>query len=114
MSSVETEPKLFQQIRVGDLTLAHRIVLAPLTRFRASDAHVPVPIMEDYYSQRASVPGTLLITEATFIDARAGGTDNIPGIWSEEQVYAWKKVLPYQGSPDDFQFCGKALMVSNR
>ena len=65
--------KLFQPIRVGNLNLSHRVVLAPLTRFRADDAHVPTDIMVDFYAQRASVPGTLLISEATFIAAKAGG-----------------------------------------
>ena len=84
--------KLFRPIRVGNLNLSHRVVLAPLTRFRANDAHVPTDIMVDYYAQRASVPGALLITEATFIAPRAGGYDNVPGIWSDEQVAGWKKV----------------------
>ena len=84
--------KLFQPVRVGRLNLAHRIVLAPLTRYRADEAHVPADIVVEYYSQRASTPGTLLITEATFIAAKAGGYDNIPGIWSDAQVEGWKKV----------------------
>ena len=84
--------KLFQPIRVGKIDLAHRVVLAPLTRFRADEAHVPTDMMVDYYSQRASVPGTLMITEATFIHPKAGGHDNIPGIWSDAQIKAWKKV----------------------
>ena len=83
---------LFQSARVGNMNLAHRIVMAPLTRFRADDAHVPTDLMVDYYAQRASVPGTLLITEATFIAAEAGGYDNIPGIWSDDQIKGWKKV----------------------
>ena len=84
--------KLFQPIRVGNLELKHRIVMSPLTRYRADEAHVPTDIMVDYYSQRASTPGTLLITEATFIAARAGGSDHIPGIWSDAQVEGWKRV----------------------
>ncbi|KAF8868497.1 hypothetical protein BD779DRAFT_982686 [Infundibulicybe gibba] len=48
--------------------------------------------MGKYYSQRASVPGTLLITEATFIAAQAGGYANIPGIWSQPQINAWKQI----------------------
>lgn len=66
--------------------------MAPLTRFRADDAHVPLPMVTEYYAQRASVPGTLLITEATFITPRAGGYRNVPGIWSQEQIQAWRKV----------------------
>ena len=86
-------PKLFQPIKVGDLTLAHRVVLAPLTRFRGTKfEHVPLPNVKEYYKQRGSTPGTLLITEATFISPQAGGYTNVPGIWSDEQISKWKEV----------------------
>ena len=85
-------PKLFQPIRVGASNLKHRVVMAPMTRNRATDAHIPTPLMAEYYGQRASTPGTLLITEATFIAEKATGQRRAPGIWSEEQVEAWKKV----------------------
>jgi NADPH2 dehydrogenase len=49
--------------------------------------------MAEYYSQRSTARGTLIITEATVIAERAGGFDNVPGIWNEEQINAWKKVL---------------------
>ncbi|KAH9476285.1 Chanoclavine-I aldehyde reductase fgaOx3 [Psilocybe cubensis] len=90
---MSTLPALFQPIRVGDLDLSHRVVLAPLTRFRADDKHVPLPdLVAEYYAQRASIAGTLLITEATFIAPKAGGYPYVPGIWSEDQIKAWKKV----------------------
>ncbi|OSX62181.1 hypothetical protein POSPLADRAFT_1143134 [Postia placenta MAD-698-R-SB12] len=85
-------PKLFQPTRVGSYTLSHRVVLAPLTRCRANKAHVHGDLAVEYYAQRASVPGTLLITEATFIAAKAGGYDYVPGIWNDEQVAAWRRV----------------------
>ena len=85
---------LFQPIRVGDITLAHRVVLAPLTRLRNDDDHVPTDLVAEYYAQRASVPGTLLITEATYIAPQASGMPNAPGIWSDAQIAAWKKVSP--------------------
>lgn len=84
--------KLFQPIKVGNAALKHRVVMAPLTRFRATDAHVPSLLAAEYYAQRASVEGTLIITEATFIAQSAGGYGNVPGIWSEEQITGWKKV----------------------
>ncbi|KAF8812477.1 FMN-linked oxidoreductase [Phlegmacium glaucopus] len=86
--------QLFQPIKIGKETLQHRIVLAPLTRYKASKkTHVPSnPLVKTYYSQRGSIAGTLLITEATFIDARAGGYDNVPGIWNREQINAWREV----------------------
>ena len=64
--------QLFQSIRVGDVDLAHRVVFAPTTRFRADANHVPLPHVAEYYEQRASTPGSLLISEATFIALRAG------------------------------------------
>lgn len=84
--------KLFQPIRVGRLELSSRIAMAPMTRFRVDDQHVPLPIVKDYYAQRASVPGTLLITEATVISPNGGGYPNVPGIWSDAQIAAWKEV----------------------
>jgi len=92
--TASTPSKLFQPIAIGSKTLQHRVVLSPLTRFRATKkSHVPInPLVKTYYSQRSSTPGTLLITEATFIAPQAGGYDNVPGIWSEKQVEAWKEV----------------------
>ncbi|CAE7207923.1 unnamed protein product, partial [Rhizoctonia solani] len=84
--------KLFTPLQLGDLVLSHRVVMAPLTRFRADDNHVHTDLAVEYYAQRAEVPGTLLITEATFISPEAGGFDHIPGVWSDEQIAAWKKV----------------------
>jgi NADPH2 dehydrogenase len=85
--------KLFQPLKVGSLTLKHRVALAPLTRFRADGNNVPIlPIVKEYYEQRASVPGTLLVTEATFITPQAGGYAHVPGIWNDDQVRAWKEV----------------------
>ncbi|KAF5352977.1 hypothetical protein D9758_007912 [Tetrapyrgos nigripes] len=85
--------KLFQPLKLGDITLKHRVVLAPLTRFRANEAHVPLPIVKEMYAQRGNTPGTLLVTEATFIDPRAGGYPHAPGIWSDAQIAAWKEVV---------------------
>lgn len=85
--------KLFQSVEIGDLTLKHRVVLAPLTRNRASKTYVPLlPTVAEYYAQRASTPGTFLISEATYIAPRAGGYPNVPGIWNDEQIAAWKVV----------------------
>lgn len=86
---------LFTPLKVGNVLLQHRIVMAPMTRYRADDDHIPTDMMTLYYSQRASTPGTLLITEGTFISPRAGGNDNAPGIWNKEQIIAWKKVISH-------------------
>ncbi|KAJ2918839.1 hypothetical protein MD484_g1627, partial [Candolleomyces efflorescens] len=81
-------------IKVGNAHLEHRVVLAPLTRFRATRSeHVPVvPLVKEYYEQRGSVPGTLLISEATFIAPEAGGYSYVPGIWNSDQIEAWKQI----------------------
>ncbi|KAJ8462364.1 hypothetical protein ONZ45_g17964 [Pleurotus djamor] len=85
--------KLFQPVKVGRLTLQHRVAMAPMTRFRATKAHVPIlPTVADFYKQRGSTPGTLLVTEGVFIAPQAGGYDNVPGTWSNEQIAAWKQV----------------------
>ncbi len=90
-----SNPALFSPIKVGRVNLQHRIALCPLTRYRATKAHTPiVPVVREYYRQRGSAGGTLLITEGTFISPEAGGLDNVPGIWSDEQIEAWKQVCP--------------------
>jgi hypothetical protein len=93
LSTTMTPPqKLFQPIRIGANELSHRAALAPLTRCRATDDHVPTDLMREYYEQRSSTPGTLLITEATPVAKKAGGMRNIPGIWNQAQIDGWKKV----------------------
>ena len=87
-----SESNLFKPLKVGHLQLQNRVVLAPLTRFRADDKHVPLPFVAKYYAQRSSAPGTLLISEATFIAPQAAGFPNAPGIWNEEQIKSWKHV----------------------
>ncbi|KAK5726147.1 hypothetical protein LTR17_012962 [Elasticomyces elasticus] len=86
--------RLFQPLKLGNLDLAHRMVMAPLTRFRADNNYVPaLPMSKTYYEERACVPGTLLITEATFISPRASGYENAPGIWNTTQITAWKDIV---------------------
>ncbi|KAA8916705.1 hypothetical protein TRICI_001163 [Trichomonascus ciferrii] len=63
-----------------------------MTRFRADDDHSPNALMKEYYEQRASTPGTLIITEATLPSARSGLLHNIPGIWNEKHIEGWRKV----------------------
>lgn len=87
-----TVPKLFQSIKVGDVELAHRVVLAPLTRYRANAAHIHGDLAVEYYTQRSSTPGTLLISEATYISQKASGHAHAPGIYNDEQIAAWKRV----------------------
>lgn len=82
-------PTLFDSTQVGDLELANRIVMAPLTRNRSPDA-IPPDIAVTYYSQRASAG--LLITEATAISHQGQGYADVPGLYGTEQLDSWKKV----------------------
>jgi NADPH2 dehydrogenase len=79
-------------MRIGAMDLQHRVVMAPLTRFRADKDHVLGELGKTYYSQRSSIPGTLIITEATFIAPQAGGYAHVPGVWSDAQIAGWKAV----------------------
>ena len=81
---------LFQPIRLGAIDAPNRIIMAPLTRGRATAEGVPTPIMVDYYRQRAGAG--LIISEATGISREGLGWPNAPGIWSNDQVEAWKPV----------------------
>ena len=88
----EEIPALFRPIQVGTMCLQHRVVHAPLTRFRANAQHAHTDIAVTYHAQRATEPGTLLISESITIVPEATGRSNVPGIWSEEQIAAWKRV----------------------
>lgn len=81
---------LFQPYELGDLRLANRIVMAPLTRNRAAAGLVPSPHAAEYYSQRASAG--LIITEATQISPQAQGYQDTPGLYTPEQIAGWRKV----------------------
>ncbi|KAJ7146484.1 putative NADPH2 dehydrogenase chain OYE2 [Mycena epipterygia] len=96
--------KLFQPIQVGDLQLRHRVVFAPATRLRADANHAPLPHVAEYYEQRASTAGSLLISEAALIAPRAGGIKHVPGIWSNEQISAWKTIVDRVHAKGSFIF----------
>jgi N-ethylmaleimide reductase len=83
-------PSLFDPIQLGAITAPNRILMAPLTRGRATRQHVPTPLMAEYYAQRASAG--LIITEATGISQQGLGWPFAPGLWSDEQTAAWKPV----------------------
>ena len=83
--------KLFDPIRVGDLELPNRVIMAPLTRSRAiGGGRVPNALMAQYYVQRASAG--LILSEATAVTPQGVGYADTPGIWSDEQVAGWKMV----------------------
>jgi N-ethylmaleimide reductase len=85
-------PELFSPLQVGPYTLAHRVVLAPLTRMRADKvSFAPRPLNAEYYAQRATAGG-LLIAEASPVLATGRGNPATPGIYSDEQIAGWRAV----------------------
>lgn len=82
--------KLFTSLQLGALSLNNRVVMAPLTRMRASEGDVPGELAAEYYSQRASAG--LIISEAAQISMLGKGYPGTPGIYSDAQVAGWKKV----------------------
>lgn len=109
-SKLET-PELLSPFQMADLNLKNRVVLAPLTRGRAGAERMPNELMAEYYAQRASAG--LLISEATVVSEQGNGWVNSPGIYSDEQGEAWKKVtaaVHAKGAPIFLQLwhCGRA------
>lgn len=79
---------LFSSVRIGELALRNRVVMAPLTRARATEQHVPTALMADYYAQRAGCG--LIVSEATAVDPLGMGWYRAPGIWNEAMVEGWR------------------------
>ncbi len=84
-------PTLFDPVKLGGIAAPNRVLMSPLTRCRSTKNHVPVPMMGEYYAQRASAG--LIIAEATGISQEGMGTCFAPGIWNDEQVEAWKPIV---------------------
>ena len=88
-----TTSALFTPLNLGPLTLKHRVVMAPLTRSRSEQpGDIPGDLMREYYTQRAS-DGGLIISEATTISATARGWFGAPGIYTDQHVEGWKKIV---------------------
>jgi 2,4-dienoyl-CoA reductase-like NADH-dependent reductase (Old Yellow Enzyme family) len=83
-------PSLFEPLVAGELKLANRIVMAPLTRCRAAPGRVPNDLNVEYYVQRASAG--MILSEATAVTPKGVGYPDTPGLWSAEQVAGWRKV----------------------
>ncbi|KAK1371757.1 12-oxophytodienoate reductase 2 [Heracleum sosnowskyi] len=94
---------LITPYKMGNFQLSHRVVLAPLTRQR-SYGNVPQPHAILYYSQRTT-KGGLLISEATGVSDTAQGYPDTPGIWSKEQVEAWKPIVDAVHAEGGTFFC---------
>jgi N-ethylmaleimide reductase len=102
---------LLSAFDLNGVSLKNRVVMAPMTRARAGEERLPNSLMAEYYAQRASVG--LIVTEATVISKQGIGWRNSPGIYSDEQTEAWKKVVDAvhaNGTPIFLQLwhCGRA------
>ncbi|CCD24901.1 alkene reductase NDAI_0E00850 [Naumovozyma dairenensis CBS 421] len=86
---------LFKPLKVGNTTVEHRVVMAPLTRMRAhAPGHIPNRDWAvEYYDQRSKRKGSMIITEGVFPSAQSSGYDNAPGIWTPEQIEQWTKIF---------------------
>jgi N-ethylmaleimide reductase len=83
-------PSLFDPIKLGAIEAPNRVLMAPLTRGRATREHVPTELMQTYYSQRAAAG--LILSEATGISRQGLGWPYAPGLWTAEQIEGWKPV----------------------
>lgn len=83
-------PSLFDPVALGAIHAPNRVLMAPLTRGRATREAVPTPVMAEYYAQRASAG--LIISEATGISRQGLGWPFAPGLWNDAQVAGWKPV----------------------
>src|SRR5580704_15683269 len=91
--AADGERTLFTPVQIGEISLKHRVVMAPLTRSRAvQPGDVPGALMKEYYGQRAS-DGGLIISEATTIALNAKGWYGAPGMYTDEQVEGWRSVV---------------------
>ena len=99
---------LFKPWKLGNITLEHRLVQAPLTRMRCTKndegINIPSDLMVEYYGQRAS-RGGLQLTEATDISRWASGYPGVPGLFSNEQLDAWKRVTDAVHAKGGYIFC---------
>ncbi len=86
-------PSLFSPLQVGPYRLNHRVVMAPLTRMRADRASfAPRPLNAEYYGQRAT-SGGLIIAEASPVTPMGRGNPATPGIYSDDQIEGWRRVV---------------------
>jgi N-ethylmaleimide reductase len=86
-----TKQPLLEEYQLGDLKLKNRVVMASMTRGRATNAGlVPTPLMAGYYAQRASAG--LILGEGTWVSSKSIGFINVPGVYTERQIEGWKLV----------------------
>lgn len=104
-------PHLSEPLKLGDLTLKNRNIMAPLTRNRCTPTNVPNDIVLEHYVQRARGGAGLIINEGTLISPQGTEWPHAPGIWSEDHVLAWKKVTDAVHEAGSYMFCQVGRVV---
>ncbi|KAI5118412.1 hypothetical protein M0805_002864 [Coniferiporia weirii] len=96
---------LLSPIKLGSVLLRNRLVMSALTRDRSVPTNVPNKLNLEYYEQRAKGGAGLILCEGTLISQQGTEWRNAPGIWSDEQVDAWKKITDAVHAQDGKIFC---------
>jgi len=91
MNMQTTKKHLLEPFDLGDLTLSNRVVLSPMTRSRSGEYGIPNTLMAEYYAQRSCAG--LIITEGANISAQAMGWNRTPGIYTDQMVDGWKRIV---------------------
>lgn len=117
MKNYNETSNLFKPLKVDRMQVSTRVALAPLSRSRAPN-HQVTDLHTEYYAQRASRAGTLLVTEAVFISAAAAGLTTSPGIYTPEHIEGWRKVFSAIHDKHSFVFVqlwalGRAAVKAN-
>lgn len=110
-------PKLFEPTRLGSLKLNNRVIMAPMTRSRASEDGTPTEMMVDYYRQRANAG--MIIAEGTYPSENGKGYCRTPGIVSEQHIASWKKITDAVHDQDgtivlQLMHCGRCSHSDNK
>ncbi|KAL6691359.1 hypothetical protein J3F84DRAFT_386937 [Trichoderma pleuroticola] len=99
-----TDSLLFTPLKLGKVELSHRVVLSALTRLRADKNHVATDLMKEYYLQRTSIPGGLIIAESASIAKHHGGMSYTSAIWGEEHIQGWKPIVDAVHNKGSFMY----------
>lgn len=96
---------LSEPLQLGDLTLRNRNIMASCVRNRSVPINVPNDLNLEYYVQRAKGGAGLIMTEGTLVSPQGTEWPYNPGIWSEEQVEGWKKIVDAVHANGVHMFC---------
>ncbi len=96
---------LFKPLKFGHVELKHRVIMSSLTRLRADKNHAATDLMKEYYLQRASAPGTLIIAESNAVSVEHGGMAYSSAIFSDEQVKAWSSIVDAVHKKGSYMYC---------